>query len=543
MVDQEMIQEIAHEIVISGVDLQGRTYGGPALLQMNHEDFPKRFLDDLEKMQHQEKQLSSVTRVAPGTIAKPPKIYQPVQRMLHVAAVQLACDSLLQPRLDPLRVESAGLVIRRLRHSADGKSSDPNPPYQAWMKTADGRFQWKTLTSEEDCADPDPARRPALQSGQPWLDTQLAAATRAKAATEVFTPAFLAPPATNDALARTIAYAVIPAASSDLSDATPGKPVYDSTALRNSLPTLLKYNASTPSAPAKGASVDYKWLSDDYAAKQPNSDGFTVFSTALMMLFRQFNAFDGSMESDAILKVLDRRNVTLTRSDGSTYTQPKGQFFSAAYKALIDFDTPGSAMPLQMPESWEPLTEPDGNDLLSAMTKSLIKLGPSVQPKEGRYQDPSRLYKARLFFRIKPHGNGHTPACPSITYWSEYSDFFSIAAWYESAQRSTAPIPMPDPTAPGFLKSVKPNVSFAVPDGLMAAMQGTTIKGLSAGSGGGGSKLQLDWICGFNIPLITICAFFVLNIFLTLLNLVFFWLPFIKICIPIPVTAPASGDD
>ncbi len=67
----------------------------------------------------------------------------------------------------------------------------------------------------------------------------------------------------------------------------------------------------------------------------------------------------------------------------------------------------------------------------------------------------------------------------------------------------------------------------------MGAMQGSSMSGLMNGSGGG-PKLSLGWLCGFNIPLITICAFFVLNIFLGLLNIVFFWLPMIKICIPIP---------
>ena len=35
-------------------------------------------------------------------------------------------------------------------------------------------------------------------------------------------------------------------------------------------------------------------------------------------------------------------------------------------------------------------------------------------------------------------------------------------------------------------------------------------------------------------PVITICAFIVLNIFLTLFNLIFGWLFFIKVCIPFP---------
>jgi hypothetical protein len=76
----------------------------------------------------------------------------------------------------------------------------------------------------------------------------------------------------------------------------------------------------------------------------------------------------------------------------------------------------------------------------------------------------------------------------------------------------------------------------------MNAIQGASLTGLSAGTPpGGGGGLTLGRICGFSIPLITICAFFVLNIFLMLLNIVFFWLPFIKICIPFPIPAPSSG--
>ena len=531
--------EIVHDVVISGVDLQGKTYGGAALLQMNQEDFPRRFLDDLAKMADPGTQLSSLKRLS-GSITAPATVYQPVQRILHVAVVQLACDALMQPRLDPLRVESAGIVIRRLQRVRGGSDADQDAPVQAWTKTPDGRFQWTKLKVKKDDDeygyDPDPVRRPALKSGQPLLDAKLAASAQADAVTEVYTPAFLAPPAVNGALGRTIAYAVVPSASSDVSDATQGVPVYTPDSLINMLPPLLKYNTSAPLVPAPNGLADYRWLSDDFASKQLNSDNFSTFTLAFMMLFRQFNAFDGSAEAQAILNIFSRRNVTF--KDGSR--QPKGQFLMDAYEALIDFDPASSSTPKTqlMPISWDPVTQQDQNDLLPIFKSVLGKLSSTVKPPEGRYQDASRLYVAKVFFRIK----GHTPACPTVTHWSHCSDIFKIAPWYDSTQRTPAPIPLPDPTLRSFLKGAKPNVSFAVPDGLMAAMQGTTLKGLSDGSGGG-KKLGLNWICGFNIPLITICAFFVLNIFLILLNIVFFWLPFIKICIPFPVSEPASGDD
>jgi hypothetical protein len=162
----------------------------------------------------------------------------------------------------------------------------------------------------------------------------------------------------------------------------------------------------------------------------------------------------------------------------------------------------------------------------------------TAAPPEGRYQDASRYYRVRMYFRIK----AETGSCPPRLVWSEYSDPFRFAAWYESAGRAVAPVPLPDPFDPNVIKNAKPSASFAVPPSLMNAMQSTSLKSLSSGSGGGpGAGINIMWICGFSIPLITICAFFVLNIFLGLLNIIFFWLPFIKICIPFPIPAPSPA--
>ena len=41
-------------------------------------------------------------------------------------------------------------------------------------------------------------------------------------------------------------------------------------------------------------------------------------------------------------------------------------------------------------------------------------------------------------------------------------------------------------------------------------------------------------LCSFSIPIITICALIVLMIFVALLNIIFWWMPFLKICLPKP---------
>jgi hypothetical protein len=528
---------VAHEVVINGVSLQGTSQPSPVLLKMNQEDFPARFLSDLAAAPAMSAQLSTTQSVS-GTVGSPALLYQPVQRIVHVAMMQLVCDTVGQPRLDPLRIAKAGIVIRRLRRN------DPNAPYQAWMKSSTGKYQWRV--PDDPCADPDPPLRPQLQSGQPYLDAQLAASSLANAWSEVYTPAFVAPPATNDALNRTVVYGLIPTASSDVSDVAPAAPVYDPTDLAASLPILLKNNpGGTPSAPASGQTVDYRWLSDAYASASPrNAPDFSIFAAALLMLYRQFGAFDGTPAGNAILQMLSGKNVTITQTDSSGASVPTqtsmASFYSEAKQVLIDYDPSSGGTPptLVMPTAWDPLSAQDQATLIAAMSTALKSNSLQVQPPEGRYQDSTRLYQLYVFFRIK----GHTPDCPPQLYWTKPSDPFRIAAWYDSSQRTSAPIPLPDPSLRSFLAGAKPNVSFMVPKGLMNAMQASNLSNLSDGSATPGG-LNLNWICGFNIPLITICAFFVLNIFLILLNLVFFWLPFIKICIPFPLTMPASGDD
>jgi hypothetical protein len=44
-------------------------------------------------------------------------------------------------------------------------------------------------------------------------------------------------------------------------------------------------------------------------------------------------------------------------------------------------------------------------------------------------------------------------------------------------------------------------------------------------------------MCSFSIPIISICALIVLSIFIGLLNIVFWWMPFLKICFPIGLEA------
>ena len=49
-----------------------------------------------------------------------------------------------------------------------------------------------------------------------------------------------------------------------------------------------------------------------------------------------------------------------------------------------------------------------------------------------------------------------------------------------------------------------------------------------------GQELDFGLVCSFSIPILTLVALVVLMIFVIILNLIFFWLPLLKICFPVP---------
>jgi hypothetical protein len=465
-------------------------------------------------------------------------LFQPVQRVTHVVLVQLACESVGYPRLDPRRVESAGVVIRRVPLS-DGFNNLAGLP-SPWITDSSGQFSWVFGDPNHEDDDPDPTRRPQLQSGQPALDRLLAVQTLASANTEISTPAFVAAPEICNAAQRTLAYAVIPTASSEAASQPPPRPQYNG-ALADALPTLLK--AGPHGSPQADVIVNYQYMSDDFVKANGATD-FLIFSTTLRMLSTVFGVFENTPEAQALINLLNQHNVTVATDSGDFTQVPMGSFYQQAAAALIDYDPnadPTQNPPqLTMPHAWDFLSSQDQDQIVNAIGSLLARRSALTATPQARFQDASRLYRLRMFFRVK----STEPNCPPQLVWSQYSDPFRIAAWHESGGRVVPPVVLPDPTDQNFLKGLKnkPNASFAVPAGLMNAMQGTSLSALSSGSGGGGGGgINLNWICGFSIPLITICAFFVLNIFLSLLNIIFFWLPFIKICIPFPFTPPPGA--
>ena len=308
------------------------------------------------------------------------------------------------------------------------------------MRDPSGKFGWMTLDSKHADLDPDPTKRPQLSSGQPDLDSQLALMALNSSFTESTTPAFAAPPATNASLNRTVVYAVVPTSSSDVSDTQPLMPPnINQAGLINSLPALL-YSAMPVTAPIPGVTVDARWMSDDFLnllypspvvtssstppapipPQQPPIQvaQFQMFSLALRMLDTVFGAFDATPQGAAILSILHNYNVQFDPSANPS-TMPMDEFYSSAKVALLDYDafaTPAETMtPVTMPNSWDTISSADQTALLAALTSALTPKSQNMLAPQGRFQDATRLYRLRLFFRLRPKVPAPIPSLSGAT--------------------------------------------------------------------------------------------------------------------------------
>jgi len=542
-----------HDILI-GAPRDVLASAKPALIQRSDEDFIQSTLDELRSAEGRRTLAGRRAKAADaeGTL----KLFQPIQRQFHLALIEAWCDTPGMPRIDPARIDSAGLVVRRI--GADGQP-------QGWMRS-NGRVRGWVPVARTGGPDGDPAsahRMTRRLTGVGDIDRRLADFALAlpdNRLDEDVVPLFVAPPDVCADAAKTVFYGMVPTVSSELSEAAPAANAGaagavefgpQSSAFRTHLVAPLR--GIETFFPFPGQEVVAGWfdaseMPGDIAPPDVPADQFTdlqdgapdsdpparnagrmrEFLLLLRQLASEFNAFDGGAEADALRAQLAKIALPLVLQPGETVQRSvrADQFLAKACRRLLKKEAVAGS--LEMPERWPALAGADTLALANAMHAAMQARSAALTPQSGRYEEPGARYQVRAFVRLKAEG-----ACPVRIVWSEPGDPYVIAPWYESADaRPPLQIPLPDASDRGMLGKLKPNVAFVVPPSMQNLLSGRA-KDLLQGKADTGS-LGITWICGFNIPVITICAFIVLNIFLTLFNLIFGWLFFIKICVPFP---------
>jgi hypothetical protein len=124
---------------------------------------------------------------------------------------------------------------------------------------------------------------------------------------------------------------------------------------------------------------------------------------------------------------------------------------------------------------------------------------------------------------------------------SEPSQAFQLAPFFDpDAPARQLRIAMPVDTSIKGLRQFPKSVSFLISNQLrkqMERMNGVKLGDLDDGNIPAEGGLDLGMICSFSIPIITICALILLMIIVQLLNIIFWWIPFLRICLPLSLKA------
>lgn len=499
--------------------------GGPSLCERRDQDFVQAILRELAAGQLPEGLLH------PQSAAEELKLMQPVHRRFTLALLEVVCDPSSQPRLQARlkeeRVHSAGLVVRRL----------VNDTRQGWRSQEDpatGRKVrgWISFVEGEDNLDPDTSLRPQPLCGHPDLESRLLPQpTRLSESTSAL---FLAPPAVAAATGRTILYGLVPLTSFEHSELPTTPPAVEEetqrdllAALAEMLPYFLREGpARSGPSPREGPRLELR--AEDLAtigdqASISSTDPRQAVISGVQQLAFHFRAF----ESTELMQELE--GITI---DAETpQARSLADFLRQAQKVVIERHAKET---LPLPAMWGDIPKDRYQRLLDLFDQQLQAQLQELSGAEGRFEGSDQRYQVRAFVRLR-----RSDGCPPRIVWSAYSNPFTIAPWYHPSDGPPLRIELPDVLDPQTLRSLRPNVAFRVPPRLFKLL-GNSPEDLLKGKdrkGAGGPGLQ--WLCGFNIPIITICAFIVLNIFLMLFNLIFWWIFIIKICIPFPRSRPS----
>lgn len=447
------------------------------------------------------------------------ELHLPMHRRFHLVLLEAACRMPGSPRLDPAKIDSMGLVLRR----ADGAG------WAGWMRNASQRRGWLGLAG--DTLDPDPAMRPSPRSQAARQIAALIASRRGETAfAEETIGLFAAPPDLCAKLGKTVLYGLVPVASAEESDVAPPAPDYanldatEGAAFREHLSSYLKPRPQLD-MPRAGQVLNPAWRPLESSAEEDDStDGrLKSFAIFLQQLLAELGAFEPGPTGQALRTALDAIELTMALDafGQPSSTMRAGDFTQAAAQILVAGEANTSR--LTMPLAWPEIDTTRGAQLSGLAMACLPARFVALSPPAPKFERVAAQYAVRAFIRVaRPDG------CPPQLVWTEYSEKFRILPWWES-DGPAAKIALPDISD---LKKIKPSVAVQMPPAIANLLKGDAKK-LADGEGST-NGLDIAWICSFSIPAITICAFIVLSIFLSMLNLIFGWMAWIKICIPIP---------
>jgi hypothetical protein len=531
-IEARLAPMVEHDVILRplGSKLLDTTAGGPfadLIATSTEQKFFDALVEDLKRPDWRAR-LDAMRRRRVGD-DQVLELNLPLHKRMQIALFEAVCRRPGSPRLDARKITGSGLVVRRKVQGGR----------QAWVKVGGRIVGWRSASEAADY-DPDPLQRRTSHKANAAIRKAIAERKGVSDdAAEQVTTLFVLPPEVCDARGRTILFGVIPVTSSETAEG-PG-PSIDFTSLDaedkaeivEHFSSYLKARASTD-MPRAGQALSVGWN----ALTDPRNDNGTPdaqmksFGLFLHQAVSELDLFGPSPASQKLASLFAQIRVPLAKNGAGQITRDTdaASFLRDAMRVLIDATPQMVGLPANapapsptMPLKWPQIDGTMGAALTEAALACLSSQHARLSPPEPRYDRDSALYEVKGFIRLKGHAE-----CPEKIVWSGYSEPFRILPWWDGDGPGVK-IKLPSMSQ---LKRISPNVSFEIPPKLGKVLSSDLSKVIDKEEPGGG--LELGWICSFSLPIITLCAFIVLHIFLGLLNIIFQWMLWFKICIPIP---------
>lgn len=466
----------------------------------------------------------------------------PVHRTFYLVACEAVCETPGRPALDPQRITSAGFVIRRIGGAAERTWRLDGGTATGWQLPADAAEPRADGTDARG-RDPDVKRRlrqrreRLLKLQHPAREVRARTAPAGPYSGEETHPLQPLLVTGADGRPRTVLFGFLPLGGQFLPPAAD----LDTEAL------IAADRAGLPYPLDRGGNIGRHWR-DAHGALVADGRASALFAAVLRLLVQRYHlgavGTDQTTDDNADLAAWAG---TQTFSDGLSLLDYLAAQAAADPSPLVtwlaDRERLGDAHtdPLPAPpaaggalDSDLYVSAADAEELHAALGERVVT---AAERTAGEVPVPKYQQGADDLFQVLPFLRTRDADGCECVVWGEQARSlpFRVAAPFDPDASRPAVLQMP--SLDDLRRGMAKGASMLIPADTQQLLDSLKLnKGATEEVVGepSGASLGIQWICSFSLPVITLVAMILLMIMIALLNIVFFWLPWVRICLPFP---------